>query len=207
MRRGPEQRSVWPVRVPDKLPADVRASIRWARLALSARSLGLGLWGGTGIGSCGAPARRMRPATRRGTCRRSIATHRLRSTRSSPFPEPLSPCGLARVAQQRDLADAGLATNDQYPAAPLPAHRGVGQGSHRRERARPSRRVLAWAIRLDLRVRGPPARRGRAGARGRDREVAGIITPSDLTRWLRRWRTLDSRALDGRADSRNLDRR
>jgi hypothetical protein len=23
--------------------------------------------------------------------------------------------------------------------------------------------------------------------------VVGIITPSDLTRWLRRWRTLDSR--------------
>jgi Zn-dependent protease/CBS domain-containing protein len=27
-----------------------------------------------------------------------------------------------------------------------------------------------------------------------DGEVVGIITPSDLTRWLRRWRTLDSRA-------------
>jgi Zn-dependent protease/CBS domain-containing protein len=40
-----------------------------------------------------------------------------------------------------------------------------------------------------------------------DGEVVGIITPSDLTRWLRRWRTLDGRALDGRADSRNLDRR
>jgi len=40
-----------------------------------------------------------------------------------------------------------------------------------------------------------------------DGEVAGIITPSDLTRWLRRWRTLDGRVLDGRADSRNLDRR
>ena len=26
-----------------------------------------------------------------------------------------------------------------------------------------------------------------------DGEVVGIITPSDLTRWLRRWRTLDSR--------------
>jgi CBS domain-containing protein len=26
-----------------------------------------------------------------------------------------------------------------------------------------------------------------------DDEVVGIITPSDLTRWLRRWRTLDSR--------------
>jgi CBS domain-containing protein len=38
-------------------------------------------------------------------------------------------------------------------------------------------------------------------------EVVRIITPSDLTRWLRRWRTLDGRALDGRADSRNLDRR
>ena len=47
-----------------------------------------------------------------------------------------------------------------------------------------------------------------------DGEVVGIITPSDLTRWLRRWRTLDSRALDDRAvddrgrraDRRNLDR-
>ncbi len=38
-------------------------------------------------------------------------------------------------------------------------------------------------------------------------EVVRIITPSDLTRWLRRWRTVDGRALDGRADSRNLDRR
>jgi hypothetical protein len=37
--------------------------------------------------------------------------------------------------------------------------------------------------------------------------VVGIITPSDLTRWLRRWRTLDGRALDSRADHRNLDRR
>jgi CBS domain-containing protein len=32
-----------------------------------------------------------------------------------------------------------------------------------------------------------------------DGEVAGIITPSDLTRWLRRSRTIDSRALDSRA--------
>jgi predicted transcriptional regulator len=32
-----------------------------------------------------------------------------------------------------------------------------------------------------------------------DGEVVGIITPSDLTRWLRRWRALDSRALDSRA--------
>jgi CBS domain-containing protein len=52
-----------------------------------------------------------------------------------------------------------------------------------------------------------------------DGEVVGIITSSDLTRWLRRWRTLDDRALDTRArdggargsrarraDSRNLDR-
>jgi Zn-dependent protease/CBS domain-containing protein len=31
-----------------------------------------------------------------------------------------------------------------------------------------------------------------------DGEVVGIITPSDLTRWLRRWRALDSRALDSR---------
>jgi Zn-dependent protease/CBS domain-containing protein len=30
-------------------------------------------------------------------------------------------------------------------------------------------------------------------------EVVGIITASDLARWLRRWRTLDRRALDGRA--------
>jgi CBS domain-containing protein len=27
-----------------------------------------------------------------------------------------------------------------------------------------------------------------------DGEVVGIITPSDLTRWLRRWRTLDTSA-------------
>ena len=27
-----------------------------------------------------------------------------------------------------------------------------------------------------------------------DGEVVGIITPTDLTRWLRRWRTLDSSA-------------
>jgi CBS-domain-containing membrane protein len=40
-----------------------------------------------------------------------------------------------------------------------------------------------------------------------DGEVVGIITPSDLTRWLHRWRTLDGRALDSRADRRNLDRR
>jgi Zn-dependent protease/CBS domain-containing protein len=40
-----------------------------------------------------------------------------------------------------------------------------------------------------------------------DGEVVGIITPSDLTRWLRRWRTLDGRALDSRSDRRNLDRR
>ena len=32
-----------------------------------------------------------------------------------------------------------------------------------------------------------------------DGEVVGIITSSDLTRWLRRWRTIDSRALDSRA--------
>jgi CBS domain-containing protein len=32
-----------------------------------------------------------------------------------------------------------------------------------------------------------------------DGEVVGIITSSDLTRWLRRWRVLDSRALDSRA--------
>src|SRR6266568_717288 len=31
-----------------------------------------------------------------------------------------------------------------------------------------------------------------------DGEVVGIITASDLTRWLHRWRTLDRRALDGR---------
>jgi len=31
-----------------------------------------------------------------------------------------------------------------------------------------------------------------------DGEVVGIITPSDLTRWLHRWRALDSRALDSR---------
>jgi CBS domain-containing protein len=40
-----------------------------------------------------------------------------------------------------------------------------------------------------------------------DGEVVGIITPSDLTRWLRRRRTLDGRALDSRSDRRNLDRR
>jgi CBS domain-containing protein len=32
-----------------------------------------------------------------------------------------------------------------------------------------------------------------------DGEVVGIITPSDLTRWLHRWRVIDSRALDTRA--------
>jgi len=38
--------------------------------------------------------------------------------------------------------------------------------------------------------------------------VVGIITSSDLTRWLRRWRALDGRALDSRAlDSRALDGR
>jgi CBS domain-containing protein len=31
-----------------------------------------------------------------------------------------------------------------------------------------------------------------------DGEVIGIITSSDLARWLRRWRVLDSRALDRR---------
>ncbi len=39
-----------------------------------------------------------------------------------------------------------------------------------------------------------------------DGEVVGIMTSSDLTRWLRRWRALDSRALDSRAlDGRELD--
>src|SRR5260370_39680963 len=32
-----------------------------------------------------------------------------------------------------------------------------------------------------------------------DGEVGGIVTPSDLTRWLRRWRALDRRAPDSRA--------
>ena len=41
-----------------------------------------------------------------------------------------------------------------------------------------------------------------------DDEVVGIITSSDLTRWLRRWRALDSRALDSRTvDGRALDGR
>ena len=41
-----------------------------------------------------------------------------------------------------------------------------------------------------------------------DGEVVGIITSSDLTRWLRRWRALDSRALDSRTvDGRALDGR
>jgi len=31
-----------------------------------------------------------------------------------------------------------------------------------------------------------------------DGEVVGIITSSDLTRWLHRWRVLDNRALDSR---------
>jgi CBS-domain-containing membrane protein len=35
-----------------------------------------------------------------------------------------------------------------------------------------------------------------------DGEVVGIITPSDLARWLCRWRALDSRALDRAPDSR-----
>ncbi len=52
-----------------------------------------------------------------------------------------------------------------------------------------------------------------------DGEVVGIITSSDLTRWLRRWRALDSRERDGgerdggerdgrahQPDMRNLDR-
>jgi hypothetical protein len=53
-----------------------------------------------------------------------------------------------------------------------------------------------------------------------DGEVVGIITPSDLTRWLRRWRAIDTTAPDNRthdsrahgtgarrADGRSLDRR
>jgi CBS-domain-containing membrane protein len=48
-----------------------------------------------------------------------------------------------------------------------------------------------------------------------DGEVVGIITPSDLTRWLRRWRAIDTTAPDSRtpdtgarrADGRSLDRR
>jgi len=41
-----------------------------------------------------------------------------------------------------------------------------------------------------------------------DGEVVGIITSSDLTRWLRRWRALDGRALDGREpDGREPDGR
>jgi predicted transcriptional regulator len=32
-----------------------------------------------------------------------------------------------------------------------------------------------------------------------DGEVVGIITVSDLARWLRRWRALDGRALDSGA--------
>jgi CBS domain-containing protein len=47
-----------------------------------------------------------------------------------------------------------------------------------------------------------------------DGEVVGIITSSDLTRWLRRWRALDSRERDDgerdrrahQPDKRNLDR-
>ena len=39
-----------------------------------------------------------------------------------------------------------------------------------------------------------------------DGEVVGIITPSDLTRWLRRWRAIDTTAPDKRTpDSRTLD--
>jgi hypothetical protein len=34
----------------------------------------------------------------------------------------------------------------------------------------------------------------RQGRKVQDGEVVGIITPADLTRWLRRWRTLDTRA-------------
>jgi hypothetical protein len=38
--------------------------------------------------------------------------------------------------------------------------------------------------------------------------IALLITYSMyLTQWLRRWRTLDGRALDSRSDRRNLDRR
>jgi len=32
-----------------------------------------------------------------------------------------------------------------------------------------------------------------------DGEVVGIIASSDITRWLRRWRTVGNRALDGNA--------
>ncbi len=38
-----------------------------------------------------------------------------------------------------------------------------------------------------------------------DGEVVGIITPSDLTRWLRRWRAIDTTADNRTPDSRTLD--
>jgi CBS domain-containing protein len=70
----------------------------------------------------------------------------------------------------------------------------------------PSRRVREHMVPLsDQVVVAPEARMDgvlgklQDGDAGRvlvaqDGEVVGIITPSDLTRWLRRWRTLDTRA-------------
>jgi Zn-dependent protease/CBS domain-containing protein len=75
----------------------------------------------------------------------------------------------------------------------------------------PTRRVRDLMVPLsDQVVVAPDARMDqvlgklRDGEAGRvlvadDGEVVGIITPSDLSRWLRRWRTLDSKALDSRA--------
>ncbi len=76
---------------------------------------------------------------------------------------------------------------------------------------RPARRVRDHMVPLGDQVVVPPdapmdqvmtkLEEGEAGRVlvAEDGEVVGIITPSDLTRWLRRWRVLDSRALDSRA--------
>ena len=70
----------------------------------------------------------------------------------------------------------------------------------------PTRRVRELMVPLGDQGRGasrcphgPGARQapGRRGGRvlvAQDGEVVGIITPSDLTRWLRRWRAFDGRA-------------
>jgi CBS domain-containing protein len=70
----------------------------------------------------------------------------------------------------------------------------------------PTRRVRDYMVPIgDQVVVGPDAPMDQVmakledGEAGRvlvvdDGEVVGIITPSDLTRWLRRWRGIDSRA-------------
>jgi predicted transcriptional regulator len=124
----------------------------------------------------------------------------------------------------QDAVDRYFMRND-HSAFPVDEYgRTIGLLTLRKVRRMPSdqwpiSRVRDHMVPLDRQVVVPPdapmdqvmakLQDGKAGRvlAAEDGEVVGIITPSDLTRWLDRWRTLDGRALDSRADSRNLDRR